>query len=280
MTGVQTCALPIYLKQGVHLFEKEYKELSKIYVFIDPQLADTVNSAQLDLDQAIEALINNQTKKAISYGKKGIGKVNSATFYLIKLHEGLSNSNPGGKSDSFLEGLKNLSDRQGNLNELTKHLNKLMKKNGGLTPREENILQQMAFEQSLIRQALEDLEKQTQSLSEKTGGLKGTLNDMEEVSEGLKNKETDEKLQQRQRKILTRLLDARKSIRQREAGKEWKSAAGRGFEIKEIPKDIPDSLKDIKKKILSEIENTRDEKIPLEYRELVEEYFRRLSEGK
>lgn len=268
------------LKQGVNLFEKEYKELSKKFIFINPHLADNIRKAQDNLSQSIEALKNGQTPEALSFGKEGMGKVNSITLYLIKLHEDLSDAPPGGGSGSFMEELKKLSERQENLNELTKKLDRLMKKNGGLNPQEENIFQQMAFEQSLIKQALEELEKQMQSLSEKSGSFGGTLSDMEEVEKGLKNKEADEKVQQRQRKILTRLLDAQKSIRQREAGKEWKSTTGQDFGINEAPKDLPDSFKDIKKKILSEIENMQEDKIPLEYRELVEGYFRRLSEEK
>ncbi|MFH1289005.1 MAG: hypothetical protein ABII25_09980 [bacterium] len=268
------------LKQGVNLFEKEYRELTKKFVFINPHLADDIRKAQENLNQSVKALTNGQTQQALSHGKEGIGKVNSTTLYLIKLHQDISDTPPGGGSGQFLDDLKNLSQRQENLNELTKNLDKLMKKNGGLNLQEENILQQMAFEQSLIRQALEELEKQIQSLSEKIGNFGGALNDMKEVEKGLKNKETDEKLQQRQRKILTRLLDAQKSIRQREAGKQWKSTAGREFEIKEHPKDLPNSVKDIKKRILSEIENMSEEKSPWEYRELVESYYRRLSEGK
>ncbi|MEW6087695.1 MAG: DUF4175 family protein [bacterium] len=268
------------LKQGVNLFEKEYKELTKKFVFINPRLTENIQSAQMDINQAVEELKNGQTPMALSYGKEGVGKVNSTTFYLIKLYEELSKAPPGGGSDSLMEELKNLSNRQENLNELTKNLENLIKKQGGLTPQEENILQQMAFEQSLIKQALEELEKQMQSLSEKIGDFGGALNDMDEVEKGLKNKETGEKLQQKQRRILTRLLDAQKSIRQREAGKQWKSTTGREFEIKERPGDLPGSLKEIKKKILSEIENIQDEKIPWEYRELVEGYFRRLSEEK
>lgn len=268
------------LKQGIVIFEKEYMELTKKFVFINPHLINDIQKAQENLSQSVEALTNGQTQQALYCSREGIGKVNSITFYLIKLHEELSNAPPGGGSGSFMDSLKNLSKRQENLNELTKNIDKLIKKNGGLTPQQEGILQQMAFEQSLIKQALEELEKHSQSLSEKIGNFGGTLNDMEDVEKGLKNKETDEKVQQRQRRILTRLLDAQKSIRQREAGKQWKSTSGQGFEIKEQPADLPESVKDIKKKILSEIENIPDEKIPFEYRELVEDYYKRLSEGR
>lgn len=268
------------LKQGVAVFEKEYRELAKKFVFINPHLTDDIQKAQENLNQSVEALTNGQTQQALYYGKEGIGKINNTTLYLIKLHEELSNAPCGGGSGSFLDNLKNLSKRQENLNELTKNLDKLIKKNGGLTPQQEGILGQMAFEQSLIKQALEELEKQMQSLSEKIGNFGGTLNDMEDVEKGLKNKETDEKVQQRQRRILTRLLDAQKSIRQREAGRQWKSTTGKEFEINEEPADLPESVKDIKKKILSEIENIKDEKIPFEYRELVKDYYKHLSEGR
>ncbi|MDQ3289908.1 MAG: hypothetical protein M3Q05_01325 [Bacteroidota bacterium] len=143
-------------------------------------------------------------------------------------------------------------------------------------------LAKLAAEQQRLRNALKELEKQggkegkgtKEEGSEGNGGKLDKLNKMMEQTEtDLVNKRLTEQTIMRQREILTRLLEAEKSARERELDNKRESQTG-----KELARTVPPSFeKYIKnKEKQTELLKTISPAFTPYYKKEVNEYFQKI----
>ena len=177
-----------------------------------------------------------------------------------------------GKGKGKKKGKKpGLAEMQKQLNEQIEQL-----KNGGKSGRQlSEELARMAAEQERIRKALQNLQQQLGEEGKKLGGdLPGK---MEQTEIDLVNKRLTEQTIRRQKEILTRLLEAEKSMREQEFDQERKGETAKDYE-KEIPKAFAEYLK--MKEREAELIKTIPPKLIPYYRKEVDAYFERLGKQK
>jgi hypothetical protein len=80
----------------------------------------------------------------------------------------------------------------------------------------------------------------------------------------------------RQEKILSRLLDAQRSVRQQEMSPERESRTGTLVE-RRPPPPLPEHLLRSERTLEEDVLRGADDRYPSQYRKLVEAYFRALS---
>lgn len=167
----------------------------------------------------------------------------------------------------------------GNMGELQQQLNKKiedLKKGGksGKTLSEE--LAKLAAEQEALRNAMKELEKQGANPGKKgQNGELGNISKMMEQSEtDLVNKRLTEQTIQRQREILTRLLEAEKSAKERELDNKREAKTAQ-----EVARNIPPSFeKYLKaKEKQTELLKTIPPALSPYYKQKVNEYFQNIS---
>lgn len=127
---------------------------------------------------------------------------------------------------------------------------------------------------------LQDIMKQTADESRGAHELMGDLDDlareMENVAADLDAGKLDRELIERQERILTRMLDSQRSMRERDYKKERSSTAA--GEVRALaPGERPGNVDD-EEVLLRMIRRAMQEKGPAEYEELIRQYFRALSE--
>ena len=174
-----------------------------------------------------------------------------------------------GKKKSKTPGL---SEMQKKLNEQIEQLKK-----GGKTGRElSEELAKMAAEQERIRKALQNLEEK---LGKQEGGKLGSdlPAKMEQTETDLVNKRLTEQTIKRQKEILTRLLEAEKSMREQELDQERKGETAKDYE-KEIPKAFQEYLK--QKETEAELLKSIPPKLIPYYKKEADAYFERLGKEK
>jgi hypothetical protein len=95
--------------------------------------------------------------------------------------------------------------------------------------------------------------------------------EMKEVVDDLKNRQVDERTIKRQERILRRLLDAQKSVREREYRKERLSRTADGLYLTPSPDELQLTLTpdEVREKLLQALREgyTRD------YQQLIKDYF-------
>ncbi len=165
---------------------------------------------------------------------------------------------------------------QMNLGQMQQQLNQKMeqlKNGGGKSGRElSEELAKMAAEQERIRRALQEMQEK---LKQEGGKLPGgdLPGKMEQTEMDLVNKQITEQTIRRQREILTRLLEAEKSMREQDMDEERKGETAKEYE-KEIPRAFEEYLRLKEKEV--ELLKTVPPKLYPYYKREVNEYFKRI----
>ena len=167
----------------------------------------------------------------------------------------------------------------GNLGDLQQQLNKKieeLKKGGKSGKALSEELAKLAAEQEALRNALKELEKQGSKPGEKgKDGELGNLSKMMEQTEtDLVNKRLTEQTIMRQREILTRLLEAEKSARERELDNKREARTAQDINRK-VPPSFEKYLKAKEKQ--TELLKTISPALSPYYKQKVNEYFQNIS---
>jgi hypothetical protein len=144
-----------------------------------------------------------------------------------------------------------------------------------LTGTQKAQLQRLAEKQGALRQALEKLRNEA-GPNQHQSMLDNVIEEMKQTEEELYKYKLDRELIERQKKIISRLLDAQKSIRKEDYEKNRKSKTGQEFLARENPDPLPQELG--KDKLRELIQQALRESYPKEYELYIREYFKKLLE--
>lgn len=182
----------------------------------------------------------------------------------------------GGSStgfDQFLKELASISQGQMALNQSMSGFFPLPV--AGLTPQQQAQLSRLAGKQRALREALESATSDY-GASEHQALLDELVDEMKDIEEALYQHKIDRQLIERQKQVLTRLLDAQKSIHKEDYGKERKSKPGMDNLAKGDSLTMPTDLgRDELRALLQE---ALRETFPKDYEVYIREYFKRLIE--
>ncbi|TAD97131.1 MAG: DUF4175 family protein, partial [Bacteroidetes bacterium] len=172
---------------------------------------------------------------------------------------------------------KQMSDMQKALNEQLQELKQGNKQGKELSEQ----LAKMAAQQQAIRKALENSMKGKEGKNKKDGDsnegggeLGDLLDEMEKTEEDLVNKRITQELLNRQKQIMTRLLESEKAMRERETDQKREAETAKTKERKN-PADFSDYLKLKEKQI--ELLKTIPASLNPYYKKEVNEYFKKLN---
>jgi hypothetical protein len=228
------------------------------------------------LDKVIEANRERRRPQASNEMQLTMTSINNLALMLDDhfdmMMEMMANAQPSmGKSKK--KGQKpSLSQMQQQLNQKIQEL-----KGSGKTGRQlSEELAEMAAEQERIRKALQEMQEKMQD-EMKDGKLPGgdLPSRMEQSEMDLVNKQLTDQLIKRQQEIVTRLLEAEKSMREQDMDEERKGETAKDYE-KEIPKAFEDYLRLKEKEV--ELLKTVPPKLYPYYKKEVSEYFKRVGE--
>jgi hypothetical protein len=135
---------------------------------------------------------------------------------------------------------------------------------------------QMAAQQEQIRKGLEEARQQFAEAKDLLGDMEKLAEEMKEAEKGLRDHQVDRHLQERQERILSRLLDAQRSVRQREMSPERQSRTGT-LAARPSPPPIPPAMLERQRTLAEDVLRGASDRYPSQFRKLVEEYFRALS---
>ncbi len=177
---------------------------------------------------------------------------------------------PGGQNKK-----PGLGDLQKQLNQQIEQLKNGNGKPGGEKPGGNMSMEiaKMAAQQEMIRNALKELQKQSSGGDKSGKELSEILKEMEQSERDLVNKNISQELLLRQKEILTRLLEAEKSLRERDTDNERESNQGKDLN-RDMPPDFEKYLKEKEKQI--ELLKTVNPSLTPYYKKEVNEYFQKI----
>jgi chromosome segregation ATPase len=184
-------------------------------------------------------------------------------------------SKPGG-GQGAQQRMQDLMGRQQQLNDMTRQLQQQIPNPQNLSPEQRAQMGRLLGEQQSIQQQLQDIERQAREQRELLGRMDKLQDEMHEVVQDMESQQLDEETLRVQEKIVSRMLDAQRSLHKRDFNEERQSRTGEEIYSKggKMPADA-DKLK----KLHRDIDRALRDGTPEEYQDLVREYFRAISEA-
>jgi len=230
-----------------------------------------LGDANKQMQQSIQSLQNrNGSYAAITQGE-AMMHLNKAASIVKGSMESMMQG--GGGKGGMMSLLQQLSSQQMNLNSLTQMLRQMQQ--GQLSPQQQGELQRLAQQQGLIQKSLAELNKEAKISGDSKkipANLDNIVKEMQEVLTNMKTERLDDNLIQKQEHILSKLLDAQRSINERDFEKKRKSNSGKNF-VRQSPDQINLSTDEGKEKLKDELNKAVQEGYAKDYEELILKYY-------
>ena len=263
--------LQLKLKDDAKVLEDSLLALGKKDPMMGSFITKEVNELNNHMNKVIESNKERRRPQASSEMQLTMTSINNLALMLDDhfdmMMQMMANAQPSMKKSKQKGQKPSLSQMQQQLNQKIEEL-----KNSGKSGRQlSEELAEMAAEQERIRRALQEMQEKMKNEGQTPGGeIPGK---MEQTEMDLVNKQLTDQLIQRQKQILTRLLDAEKSMREQDMDDERKGETAKDYE-KEIPKAFEEYLRLKEKEV--ELLKTVPPKLYPYYKREVNEYFKRM----
>lgn len=248
-------------------------QLSKKTFAVTPKMGKAIGKAYGEMTDAIQSLENRNGQEAADHEHNAMTSLNDAT---LQIQQAMENARQGGQGGlgSLLEQLGRMAAQQRGINGQTQELDS----KEGLSPEQAAEAARLAVEQAAIQKSLEQLSSEARQSAERQkllGDLDKVSEDMKEVVRDLEQHDINPATIQRQERILSRLLDAQRSMHERDYEKRRRAESGK--EYRQIsPADLDDSTLAGSSQLMRDLRKALEQGYAKEYQELIKKYFEEL----
>jgi len=261
---------------------KDLTELSQKTFGLSSQSTKEIGEVANEMQGSMKGMTDRNPHSARHHGNKAKASLNKLSLSLMKSLQELEESGESSGFQNYMEQMEQLAQQQQRMNQQTQQKGQGMPKPqpGGTKPGSQPgspSFQQLAARQKQIQQSLQQLGEQIQQDSQNQAGtLKGIAKDMDEVLKDLQNNAILRKTIDRQQKILTRMLDAQKSLRTQSYKKERESTTGKDM-TKIPPGELPEDFGERNLVLRQRLEEALKNGYTTEYKKIIRKYFEELS---
>jgi len=259
-------------------------ELGQRSQLLSPDLTRAMNGAVSNLRGSTKSYERGNRQNAVTRGKASTNTLNETVVELLEANNQMCQQPSGGMCSNPMGKMRGLSAAQEQLNQDAKGKHGQSNGQQGQSSRlkpggGQQQLAEMAARQEMIRRGLSELESSLGGRNDILGRLDDLAEEMGEVAEEMRQKgEVDERILERQQKILSRMLTAQKSIRREDEKDQRTAKTGANPTDRESPPPIAEEL--TRQELLKRgILRGSQDPVPDEYRSLVEDYFQSLAEN-
>lgn len=261
------------IKRGLENMLNAMNELSQKTFAITPEMGKALGDARREMNKSLDALSNRNIPMASNSQGEAMKSLNEAATLMKGSMESMMQGGEGGGMMSLMQQLGQMAGQQMSLNNLTQMMQQGMQ--GQMSPEMQAQMQRLAAEQQMIQKSLQQLESEARE-SGKSKSLPANLQDilkqMEEVITDMKTEKLDDNLVQKQERILSKLLDAQRSLNERDYEKERESNTADNIR-RTSPSDIKFSTEQGKDLIRDAINRAVQEGYNKDYEQLIRRYY-------
>jgi hypothetical protein len=265
------------IKKNLAKLLEQMSAVSQKTFAITPEMGKALGNANQKMNQSMQSMQNrNGSLATLSQGDAMMYLNEAANLMKSSLESMMQGGSGSGGMMSLMQQLQKMSGQQMDLNNLTQMLQQMQQ--GQLSPQQQSELQRLAQQQQLIQKSLEELNKEARQSGESKkipADLENIINQMKEVVTDMNTEKLDDKLIQKQEKILSKLLDAQRSINERDFEKERKSESGENV-VRNSPAELNLSSQQSKGKLREALNNAIREGYNKDYENLIRKYFESL----
>ena len=260
------------LQQGLgHVIRRLYA-LSQETFFITPEIGRALGRAQAEMQEAISAMQQGGSPGAAASQRRAMGALNRTVLALEQTMEQMEGAQSGLGGEALMAGLEQIGLEQMALNRaLADLLNQ-----GRLSLEEQAALSRMAAQQAALKQRLEALMRRHGNPAEIAGRLDRLADEMESVIQDLRNHQADAQTVEQQRRILSRLLEARQSLEKQDLSRRRQARSGEDV-IRRSPASAEIRRDALQDRIRQDLLRLHRSGYRQDYESLIRKYFEALS---
>ncbi|KPK95580.1 hypothetical protein AMJ80_04775 [bacterium SM23_31] len=242
--------------------------ISEKSFFITPELGISLGEILSAMQGSIKMLEERNKAGSISNQDKSMQGLNESIIQLREIMKNVQESTGGTGFNEFVERMQQLAGQQQKLNQNTESLSQ----GGALSLEQQAAMQRLAQEQELIRKSLEQLQKEMQEPVNLKERLEQMGTDMREVIKDMKDLNITGRTLQLQEQILSRMLDAQRSIHRRDFSKKRVAETAKQYEGID-PGILPENLGEHKRYLEEDLIKALKEGYTRDFEVLIKNYF-------
>ncbi|MEO5617650.1 MAG: hypothetical protein ABIS67_07745 [Candidatus Eisenbacteria bacterium] len=268
------------LSDGTARVADSLASLSERTPFISPQLHEALGHAIENLGQSGRDMDSGNRQRGEEMGVAGSTALNQAVLELRKAENSMC-PKPGpsqGNQNSMPQRMGKMGEEQSRLNQETQGISRRLSQQMETTLGDRQEMERIGREQQRLRQQLEQMgREQTRPDEPKLlGRLDQVQREMKEVEEQLRQGVTSGELEEKQNRILSRLLDAQRSVNRRDFDPQREARAGEEV-IRSSPGALPEGMLRENDRLRLDLLKAEGDRYPAQYRGLIESYLRSLN---
>jgi len=248
-----------------------------------PQFSNQINSKTIELKnqlgRSLSQMAERHQRNSSVASRQAFGGINEIAFMIANLLEQLQNNNGSGQGGSgspksIEQMIEQLGEMKGNQQQLNQQLQQMINDMQGerLSNDQMERLNQLAKQQNRIRKQLQELRESGGLEGDRAGSeIQRMIEEMEDTINDLRGGAVDPTLVERQQNILTRMLEAEKSMQERDEEEKKREGQQPGDFERTTPPDI--TLEELEKQIRSRLNDPNFTKYSPDYQKLIERYF-------
>jgi hypothetical protein len=251
-------------------------QVSKDSYVIDPSIYRAFGIAQMMMGRSAASIAEGGMSAGSREAGQALGVVNQLVVTLLTSSQSSSAAGGGSAMQQLMQQLEQMAQSQEQLNQMTEELRRQMEELGMGDQLHRQLAEARAQQERLLEEARR-LAKEFGQRREILGRLDDTVEEMEGALAEMERSGASQETIDRQKRILSRLLDAQRSLKRRDYMRERRSRPGEAY-AREAPGALPEDLTKATRELREDLLRAMQRDYPPEYRELIRAYFEGLSE--
>jgi hypothetical protein len=271
------------LSEGTARVADSLYALARQTPFISPRLSEALGRAVTQLSTSGRELASGNRNRGEESGRGAGESLNEAILELRATEQAMC-QNPGSGTPSQGrqgqqqrgESMEKLSQRQSDLNRRSQSLSRRLSEQMRMQAGDRGEMERLAEEQQRIREQMAEIRRGEDERQELLGRLDQAEREMQEVEELLRDGASDPGLEEKQTRILSRMLDATRSLNRRDFDPERESRPGEDL-ARGTPPELPPELLRESDRLRLDLLKAEADRYPAHYRSFIEAYLKSLN---
>jgi len=256
-------------------------ELSKKTFAIGPELGNEMGKAMQEMGKAMEQMEQRNPGESSRRQREAMGSMNRAAMNMQGALQGMMGSEGQMGMAGLMGRLGQMAGQQQGINQGTQQTQGQSGEQGGMTAAQMAAYGRLAGEQGSLSKSLQELAQEAKNSGEFSkilGDLDRIAKEMTEVQTNLSQGDVNPEVTSKQERILSRLLESQKSLRERDYEKRRTAQSGTNVE-RAGPAGLNLGTQEGKDRLREELFQVREGRYARDYEELIRKYFEQLEEG-
>jgi len=249
--------------------------LSQKTFAITPEMGRAIGRSFQQMEEALDRLNARSGNQASRQQEGAMASLNDASLLLQQSLQAMMEGGGQGGMQGFMQQLQNMAGQQQQINLETGELG-----DGQMTMEQQAQMARLAGEQEAVRRSLEELQHEMEGRGARErilGDLDRIEEDMREVVSGLSADELQPETIRRQERILSRLLDAQRSIRERDYEERREGEIADQI-LRDSPPEIDLTTQEGRDRLREDMLRAVREGYSRDYEQLIRRYFELLQD--